>query len=265
MMQARTTIRLKNRLAELERVAGALAEFARQQRLATKVAFDLGLAVDEVLTNVMRYAYDGEAEREITVHVGRDGAAVTVEIADDGRPFDPRTIGAADVSSPLADRAVGGLGMHLVRALMDDVEYRREHGKNVLRMTKTLAPTSPPAEPTRTDLEITDTRIDGVTVLAIAGRLHGRNADALEARLVAALDAGATRLVLDLAALDYVSSAGLRVVLVAAKRLHGSGALALAAPKDFIRAVLDVAGVAAVVTIHPDRAAAIAHARGAPQ
>src|SRR5437870_13595315 len=70
-MQARTTIRLKNRLAELERVAGALAEFARQQRLATKVAFDLGLAVDEVLTNVMRYAYDGEAEREITVHVGR--------------------------------------------------------------------------------------------------------------------------------------------------------------------------------------------------
>jgi anti-anti-sigma factor len=261
--RGQTTITLTNRLAELERVAAELAAFAQRERLATKVAFDLALAVDEVLTNVIRYAYDGDAAREIAVRIVRDDAVLTVEIEDDGRPFDPRTIAAPDVSSPAAERPIGGLGMHLVRAVMERVEYRRERDKNLLRMTKALAPASPVVGATRADLEIAETRVDEVTVLAVAGRLDGRNADALEARLATALASSTSRVVVDLAALDYVSSAGLRVLLVAAKRVRGRGALALSAPKDFIRGVLDVAGVASLVTIHADRDVAVAHVRGA--
>jgi len=261
--RAPTTITLMNRLAELERVAAVLAAFAQRERLATEVAFDLALAVDEVLTNVIRYAYAGAGERAITVRLVRDDAELTVEIEDDGRPFDPRTIAAPDVSSPAAERAVGGLGMHLVRAVMDRVEYRRDHDKNVLRMTKALVPVSPVVGATRGDLEIAESSVDDVSVLAVAGRLDGRNADALEARLAAALAGAAPRVVVDLAALDYVSSAGLRVLLLGAKRVRGRGALALAAPKDFIRAVLDVADVASLMTIHDRRDAAIAYVRAA--
>ena len=68
---------------------------------------------------------------------------------------------------------------------------------------------------------------------------------------------------LDVGAVDYFGSAGLRVLLVAAKRLRGIGAIALARPKDFIRAIVDVAGLGSIVTMHADRAAAVAHLNAA--
>ena len=265
-MSAETPITLGNRLSDLERAAAELARFAASQRLSTSIAFDVGLAMDEVLTNVIRYAYDDGAEHEITVRIACGEHALVLEIEDDGRPFNPLEVSTPDTASSLTKRAIGGLGIHLVRSVMDRVEYRRHDDKNVLRMAKKLTQPPPTADAPLADIDIAESRSDDVVVLAIRGRMHGRNADALERRLAAAIAAGDTRLVLDLAELEYVSSAGLRVLLVAAKRLRGIGAIALAAPKDFIRAILSVAGVASLVTIHDDRAAAIAYARrAAPQ
>ena len=192
-MNAQTTITLKNRLDELERVAAAVAEFAAQQQLSKRVSFDVSLALDEILTNVIRYAYDGRADREIVVHIACDGANIVIETQDDGRAFNPLDIAKPDVLSPLAERAVGGLGMHLVRSVMDDIEYARRDGKNVLRMTKTLASPEPLAAPAAApqDLRIAESRAnDGIVVFEVTGRLHGRNADVLERKLLAAISAG---------------------------------------------------------------------------
>jgi anti-anti-sigma factor len=262
-MREQVTITLKNRLAELERVATAVAHFAEQQRLSTKATFDVSLALDEVLTNVIRYAYEGAGEHEITVRLVRDEAQLTVETEDDGRAFNPLEIRAPDVAKPLAERQIGGLGMHLVRSVMDGLEYARRNGKNVLRMTKSLAPEKPNAEAEPPgDLRITETLVEnGIVAVELAGRLHGRNAERLEERLLAAISAGSTRIVLDVAALDYFGSAGVRVLLVAAKRLRDIGAIALASPKDFIRSIIDVAGLGSIVTIHADRDAAFSHLR----
>jgi len=264
-MHEQVTITLKNRLAELERVATAVAAFAERQKLSTKVTFDVSLALDEVLTNVIRYAYERDGEHEITVRLVRDGAELTIETEDDGRAFDPLAISVPDLASPLAERRIGGLGMHLVRSVMDHLEYVRRDGKNVLRMAKRLeSPDSTAAAGATADLKITETRTDdGVVVLEVAGRLHGRNAERLEETLLAAIAAGGSRIVLDVAALDYFGSAGLRVLLVTAKRLRETGAIALASPKDFIRSVIDVAGLGSIVTIHTDRSSAIAHLRKA--
>jgi anti-sigma regulatory factor (Ser/Thr protein kinase) len=136
------TVRVKNHLGELERVGGAIEAFGAAHRLPARAVFDLTLAVDEVLTNIIAYAFDDGGEHEIVVRVSMDDPArrvVTVEVEDDGHPFDPLQVAPPQLDRPLDERAIGGLGMHLVRKVTDSLAYRREQGKNRLVMRKRIA------------------------------------------------------------------------------------------------------------------------------
>jgi serine/threonine-protein kinase RsbW len=93
------------------------------------------VAADEVLSNVLDH---GDA-RTIRIHARSRDGRVTVEIADDGAPFDPLSAAAPDTTLPVELREIGGLGVHLVRNLMDEVGYERRDGENRLRFTKTFA------------------------------------------------------------------------------------------------------------------------------
>ena len=142
-MSRHTTVALKNDLAELERLSNVVDEFGKRHGLPTTALFDLHLALDEILTNVVAYGYDDQDEHEIIVRLafGGDGNAqrIEVEVEDDGRPFNPLETASPDVQTSVADRPIGGLGIFLVRRVMEDLEYRRQRGKNVLVMRKTLA------------------------------------------------------------------------------------------------------------------------------
>jgi serine/threonine-protein kinase RsbW len=133
-------IRLGNRLSELDGVAGTLAELGQRHGLGARVVHDLTLALEEVLTNVIRHGYPDGGEHEIAVrlHVAPD--AVSAEIEDDGQPFNPLEAPVPDTTTPLAERAVGGLGIHLVRTLMDAVEYRRQDARNLLTIRRRREP-----------------------------------------------------------------------------------------------------------------------------
>ena len=111
-------------------------------------------------------------------------------------------------------------------------------------------------------MELTEDKEGGVTVLALGGRLDAGSAAGVEQRVLALIDGGADRLVFDCETLDYISSAGLRILLMAAKRLAPPrGKLALAALKPQVRDVLEIAGFANLFAIHANRAAAIADVR----
>lgn len=142
-MTDRVTLTLKNDLAELERVAAAVDAFGKRRNLPATALFDLHLALDEVLTNVVSYGYDDDREHEIVVRLmlpARDGSQlIEVEVEDDGRPFNPLEAAAPDVTAPVEERPIGGLGIYLVRRVMDDLEYQRRQDKNVLVMRKTVA------------------------------------------------------------------------------------------------------------------------------
>ena len=142
-MSRDTTVALKNDLAELERLSGVVEQFGKRHGLPTTALFDLHLALDEILTNVVSYGYDDQHEHEIIVRLtlGADGDSrqLEVEVEDDGRPFNPLETAPPDVNASIEDRPIGGLGIHLVRRVMDDLEYRRQRGKNVLVMRKTVA------------------------------------------------------------------------------------------------------------------------------
>jgi len=134
---------LRNDLSELERASTTLDDFGRRHAIPAAALFDVHLALDEIVTNIITYGYEDDAEHEIVVHLSVSPASaprrVEVEVEDDGRPFNPLDAAPPDVEASVADRAVGGLGIYLVRRVMDDLEYRRQQGKNVLVMRKTLA------------------------------------------------------------------------------------------------------------------------------
>ena len=131
-------IKLHNKLSELASANQTLTEFGRQHGLADNVLHDLNLALGEVLTNIISYGYTGSGEHEITVRLSLKPGEMRVDVEDDGQPFNPLEAPEADTTKPLEERTIGGLGVHLVRKLMDGLEYRRHEGKNLLVMKKRL-------------------------------------------------------------------------------------------------------------------------------
>lgn len=134
------TISLRNDLAELARLAEAIEAFGEEAELGMKLVFSLNLVLDELVTNVISYGYNGQpaGEHEITVALSVEDGRLTAVLLDDGRPFDPLSKGPADTDSPLEDRKIGGLGVHFVRTMMDEVGYSRVDGRNCLKLVKNL-------------------------------------------------------------------------------------------------------------------------------
>jgi sigma-B regulation protein RsbU (phosphoserine phosphatase) len=131
-------IKVNNELSALERVNQALTEFGRRHGLAPKVAHDLNLVLEEILTNIISYGYTDDKEHEIQVRLSVRPREVRVELEDDGRPFNPVAAPEPDTAKSLEERTLGGLGIYLVRKLMDGLEYQRQAGKNLLLMKKNL-------------------------------------------------------------------------------------------------------------------------------
>jgi anti-sigma regulatory factor (Ser/Thr protein kinase) len=92
--------------------------------------FRVNLALEELGLNIMNHGHD-EGTHEIEIDLISDADSLTIEIRDDGKPFDPlNDAPTPDLDSPVGVRTPGGLGVHLVRTMMDELSYRREQGKN---------------------------------------------------------------------------------------------------------------------------------------
>jgi anti-sigma regulatory factor (Ser/Thr protein kinase) len=126
------------------RVAAALAEFADAHALPADVRRSVSVALDELLSNIVAYGFVGRERGggEITVAVELQADRVSVTLTDDGRPFDPFTTvasAAPDPALPVEERPVGGLGIQLVRRMMDEIGYERRADRNVVVLAKRLA------------------------------------------------------------------------------------------------------------------------------
>jgi len=137
-MDNRISITLKNQLSEIERLSQVLDEFGRLHDLPIRDLRAMNLALDEILTNVISYGYDDHHEHRITVRLSLAHGELIAEVEDDARPFNPLEFPAADTEKPIAERPIGGLGIHMVRKLMDQLEYQRQHAGNLLVMRKKI-------------------------------------------------------------------------------------------------------------------------------
>jgi anti-sigma regulatory factor (Ser/Thr protein kinase) len=130
---------IRNETGEMSKVTAALEAFGEKHELSPKDAYHFDLAFDEVLVNVISYAYEAPGEHQITVRMWIGGGRVTAEVIDDGKPYDPLTQAPEpDLDADIDDRRIGGLGVHLVKTFMDHVEYRRVDGRNHFRFGKEL-------------------------------------------------------------------------------------------------------------------------------
>jgi anti-sigma regulatory factor (Ser/Thr protein kinase) len=127
--------------AKLNRLSGFLL-FIRHAATAPDTALSednlhkVELAAEEILVNIIQYAYpDGAGEIEIEC-LPAEGGGLEVSFVDEGNPFDVLAKEDPDTSLPIDERAIGGLGIYLVKRLMDRVSYRRDSGKNVLTIVK---------------------------------------------------------------------------------------------------------------------------------
>ena len=130
------TITCPNRREEIERAAKLIEAFGAAHDLSSELVFKLNLALDEVMTNIISHAYDDEAEHQIAIRVALDGDSVCVRVEDDGRAFNPLDAPKPDLRLDIDERPIGGLGVHIVRSLMDALEYRREGDRNIFIMRK---------------------------------------------------------------------------------------------------------------------------------
>ena len=136
---ARLEMTIRNDLAEIAPLGERIDEYVAGLGLPPRMAFDLNLAIDELLTNVISYGYDDGAAHAIAVRCAAAGDEITVEIEDDGRAFDPFDAPPPDLTSSIEERAIGGLGVHLVRSLTDDASYERRDGRNIVTLRKRAA------------------------------------------------------------------------------------------------------------------------------
>ena len=134
-------LRLANDFDGLAGLADRVERFGAEQGLPANVVNAINVALDEAVSNAINHGYDAGVRGEIAVRLRRGADRVEVEVEDDGRPFDPLQVPPPDLSLPLEQRPIGGLGIHLIRNMMDEVSYARHDGRNVLKMAKHLATT----------------------------------------------------------------------------------------------------------------------------
>jgi anti-sigma regulatory factor (Ser/Thr protein kinase) len=127
---------IENRIEELRRLAALVEEFGAGENWPPDLVFQVNLVLEEVAINIINYGHDGGLH-EIEIALTSELDALTIEVIDDGRAFDPtKDATVPDVTLPMEERSVGGLGVYLVRTMMDEMRYRREGGRNHLTLVK---------------------------------------------------------------------------------------------------------------------------------
>lgn len=137
-MPAETTLRMRNDFAELSTVADATTKFLEGNGAGPEVVFAANLAIEELVTNIIKYGYDDKDAHEIVIGLALRDGALHIEISDDGHEFNPFDQPEPDTTLPAEEREIGGLGIHFVRNMLDSCAYHREDGKNLVTITKKL-------------------------------------------------------------------------------------------------------------------------------
>ena len=124
-----------NTIPQLNEFIDAVCE---ELEIDMALAMSLNLAMEEAVVNVMDYAYPVGTEGEVDIEAIADETRLRFVISDSGKPFDPTAKEEVDTTLSAEERPIGGLGIHLIRQLMDDISYERKDGKNILRLSKNI-------------------------------------------------------------------------------------------------------------------------------
>jgi serine/threonine-protein kinase RsbW len=129
---------IKNQVTELGPLADKIDLFVEMHQLPSKLAHEVNISLDEIVSNVINYGYADGGEHLIEIRLDLTPEGLITVVEDGANPFNPLEAKDPDVSKPLEERQIGGLGIFLVKKLMDHVTYERRGERNILTMTKRI-------------------------------------------------------------------------------------------------------------------------------
>jgi sigma-B regulation protein RsbU (phosphoserine phosphatase) len=258
---------IPNQLMAIPILQTAFEQYVAQWEGAKPLIPTLNMALDDLLNNVVQYAFPNDStEHHIEVEGEVRDEWVIFTITDDGIPFNPLTVAPPDLSLLLHEREIGGLGIHLVRSMFDEVSYHRNVGHNVLTVKKKVASKATPSterpdktgisafdverlpqpsrqDPRRIDMSVESRRSGTVVIVTPQDRFDTNSAPEVERVLVDHIERGEKQIVLDLSNISYISSIGLRVILKAVMAMiRTDGRVVLCGGNDQVRTVLQLSG-----------------------
>ncbi len=131
------TVQFAAKFENLDEIREFVGKIARKGGFSDKDIYNIQLATDEAASNIIEHAYHNLPGKTLELSCGMQGDVITIILTDTGESFDPSEVPVPDLKADLSDRKVGGLGIFLMRKLMDEIDYRPGPDKsNVLTMTK---------------------------------------------------------------------------------------------------------------------------------
>jgi serine/threonine-protein kinase RsbW len=245
-MNTKSSLRVKAALKNLARIRRFVEQTATALGVDPAAIPELLLAVDEAATNIIVHGYQGQ-EGPLEVEVERQGDALLIRLRDEAAPFDPTAIPPPDLSLPLEQRPIGGMGIYLMRKCMDQVNHScpPQGGNELILVKKGVG-----------KMQV-KTTMGPVTVLSVAGDIDAATFPQLISEADQVLDKGHVNLVLDLGGVNYISSGGLIALQTIVGRSAARGGKAvLCCLREQVTKVLKISGFDQRLSIFPDVAAA---------
>lgn len=132
----RKEITVDNQVGELDRINQFFDEAGEEWNIDPILILNLNLVIEEAFTNILKYGYDDSDPHKIEIILEKTDGNILLSIIDDGHEWDPTKKDDPDVTAGVDEREIGGLGIFLIKKLMDSVEYRRTGNRNHLILTK---------------------------------------------------------------------------------------------------------------------------------
>lgn len=129
---------IENKIENLNKLAEFIENFGEEHELSPKNIFELNLILDELITNIISYAYEDDSDHIIELDINKEKDELKIQLIDDGKEFNPLEKEEVKLDQDLDERKIGGLGIHIVKEKTDEIKYKRESNKNILMLKKKL-------------------------------------------------------------------------------------------------------------------------------
>lgn len=129
---------IENKIENLNKLAEFIENFGEEHELSPKNIFELNLILDELITNIISYAYEDDSDHAIELEINKEKDELKIQLIDDGKEFNPLEKEEVKLDEDLDERKIGGLGIHIVKEKTDEIKYKRESNKNILMLKKKL-------------------------------------------------------------------------------------------------------------------------------
>ncbi|HTC62825.1 MAG TPA: ATP-binding protein [Candidatus Saccharimonadales bacterium] len=132
------TLHVRNKGDAIAPANEAAETWLTMQEISPEATFFAGLTIEELVTNCIKYGYDDSGEHIIDIELSVANHTLTITVVDDGRAFDPLSVSPPDMSGAIEDRPIGGLGIHMLRELADNMAYERRDNTNRVTLIKRM-------------------------------------------------------------------------------------------------------------------------------